>query len=320
MIVGVTDKGKSSVLRALKWLSLNAIGGDAFITRGKEFTRVELKFGDDIITRYRGRRGNRYELNGEKYVSFGRGKVPNDIAVRLNLSSLSFQGQHDPPYLLGLPPGEVSRELNRVVNLDLIDRTLAKAAAQVRSTQTEELVCRERLESAQGKLGKLGWVKKAVKLWGEIEGLRMEAAEHTRKASLAASILTDVGRAAERVDLLSNAILGAKTAVEAGEAALKQRERIERIHYYVDKLGKVSEERNKAIPDIKAVLELERLHAAAVKQRERADRARELLGELQRVEKEREEVETELKRLHELLEKELKGKVCPVCGNLGGKT
>lgn len=312
---GDTDAGKSSVLRGLKWIATNSPDGDSFITHGKTFARVELEFDSHTATRRRGKGANSYELNGSEYVSFGRGKVPDDIITLLNISPLSFQGQHDPPHLLSLPPGEVSRELNSVVNLDLIDRTLANAATQVRKAQATETVCRERLETAKVKLGKLGWVQEAGKLWKQIEGLRMEAEEHARKAMLGATILADVAKATQRADWLSNAILGTKAVIEAGETALKQRERVERIHYFVGKLGSVRKKRSKPIPDLKAVLELERLQGEVGRQGERVERLREMVGELERLGKARWEANKGLERLRALLEKELKGKACPVCGN-----
>ena len=315
VLVGDTDSGKSSILRGLRWVVTNSPDGDSFVTHGKTFARTELEFDEHTVTRRRGKGANSYELDGAEYVSFGRGKVPDDIAVLLNISPLSFQGQHDPPYLLSLSPGEVSRELNSVVNLDLIDKTLANAATQVRKAQATEAVCRERLEVAKVKLGKLGWVREAGKLWKQIEGLRMEAEEHARKASLGATILADVAKATQRADRLSNAILGAKAVVEAGETALKQQERVERIHYYVGKLSSVCEARNKPIPDLKAVLELERLQGEVGKQGERVGRLREVVGELERLGKAKRGANKELERLRALLEKELKGKACPVCGN-----
>ena len=50
-IKGPTDSGKSSVLRALRWVCLNDIPGDEFIREGATCARVILRAGDSEVTR-----------------------------------------------------------------------------------------------------------------------------------------------------------------------------------------------------------------------------------------------------------------------------
>lgn len=61
-IVGTTDAGKSSVLRALGWVALNRPTGDAFIRDGARAVSVELGTEKHDIIRERGPGKNTYVL------------------------------------------------------------------------------------------------------------------------------------------------------------------------------------------------------------------------------------------------------------------
>ena len=56
-----------------------------------------------------------------------------------------------PPFWLSETPGEVSRQLNAIVDLDIIDDALSAVASNVRKTQTMADVCKDRLHVAQEK-------------------------------------------------------------------------------------------------------------------------------------------------------------------------
>jgi len=157
---GPTDAGKSSILRALRWVCLNDLGGDEFIREGAKKTKVILtvcqtakETGDNHlshdITRIKGTSGlNTYELNGEELKAFGQG-VPQDIVKLLNVNEINFQSQHDSPFWFNETAGEVSRRLNAVVDLSVIDTTLSNISSAVRQAQERKTLCHERLEEVK---------------------------------------------------------------------------------------------------------------------------------------------------------------------------
>ena len=163
-IVGPSDQGKTAVLRALRWLCLNEPRGDAFITHGKDFARVKATLDTgDVITRQLGKKGNLYRVNdGEPYKAFGS-SVPDEVAKILNVDGNNFQQQLDPPFWLMASPGEVSRSLNRIVDLERIDAVLSKCSGQIRSTKAAIGVCEKRLEQAEADCERLAWVDVAYK-------------------------------------------------------------------------------------------------------------------------------------------------------------
>jgi chromosome segregation ATPase len=160
-IKGPTDAGKSAVLRALRWVCLNDMPGVEFIKEGTKRVSVALHVTDGsgahaVITRIKSKDGsvNTYALDDREYKAFGQG-VPADIAQGLALSEINFQGQHDPPFWFSDTAGEVSRKLNSVIDLSIIDTTLANIGSAVRSAQERKSLCEERLVSAKNLLEEL---------------------------------------------------------------------------------------------------------------------------------------------------------------------
>lgn len=172
-LTGASDQGKSSAIRALVWLLTNRPSGLGFLRRGATEVKVSLGVDGHEITRIKSKGTNVYILDGSPYEAFGTG-VPEDIKSVINAADLSLQTQLAPPYLFTSPPGDVARELNAVVSLDLIDNTLAGVASEYRKAKTTVEVVQERLQSARLRRKALSWVKQAQQRFTEIEALASE--------------------------------------------------------------------------------------------------------------------------------------------------
>lgn len=147
-IVGPTDRGKSAVIRALQLLALNRPAGTAYIREGEEGTIVRAVVDDHIVARRRTKSVNAYEVDGVPLLAF-KSDPPPDVQRILNLTALNFQGQHDAPFWFANTAGEVSRELNRIINLGLIDQVLNRLAVQFRDANAEVRVSESRLRTAK---------------------------------------------------------------------------------------------------------------------------------------------------------------------------
>lgn len=154
-LVGPTDAGKSAIIRALRWLCLNTDYDKSFIRRGAKAVSVTIIVGKHRITRRRGKRDNAYYLDGKKYVAMGQGKVPEAISKILRTSPDHFAEQFDPPYWFLKSPGQVSKELNAVVDLSLIDEVQSIAAAKVRKANASVELSKERLLEARAEKKRL---------------------------------------------------------------------------------------------------------------------------------------------------------------------
>jgi exonuclease SbcC len=142
VIIGPSDSGKSAIIRALNWVINNKPSGDFFRSNWGGDTSIAIQIDKKIIERIKTKKENAYNYFSNKntkanednccqYKAMGAG-VPEDIQDALNFSELNIQYQMDSPFLLSESPGEVARQLNRIVKLDVIDSTLKKLESQKR--------------------------------------------------------------------------------------------------------------------------------------------------------------------------------------------
>lgn len=197
-IKGPTDIGKSSILRALRWVCQNDIAGDDFIKEGANTTIVSLTVRHNKrnhnIERVKGSNRNEYWLDGQVYRAFGQA-VPDDIAKLLNVNDVNFQGQHDAPYWFSETAGEVSRRLNSIIDLSVIDESLSQVSQLVRQASDRKTISAERLNQAKREYEELEPQRQRITEFGELkkQGKELDTLEEnqSRLAGLISSIRTN---------------------------------------------------------------------------------------------------------------------------------
>lgn len=309
-IVGPTDEGKSAVLRALKWVALNQPSGEDFKRWGAKTIRVGLQVGDHLIERIRGRQ-NLYKVDGEKYAAFGRTGVPTEVSSILNLDETNFQGQFDSPFWFGETAGEVSRQLNRILDLEIIDTTLANLVKEIRKTKAEVEVRTERVREAKEtkrQLSSIKQMKKAFAVVEKWEGRRDRTAQ--KRTTLASHI--------QVVVKYQGTEYKARAAMTAGEQAIRQGDRWQKYQAKRKTLGRLlkraaelREIAEQKAPDMSKLAQL-------AKEYQIIEEERTALGKLiAKVDQEGERVcqnEECLARRKKEFRTRL-GKICPLCGN-----
>lgn len=169
-ITGESYTGKSWILRAIKLLSLNKPSGTRYIKWDSKKAIVSVKVGKYVIKRERSKSINSYSVNNRKMYAFGN-NVPDSVSKILNLSSLNFQIQQEIPYGEGplfwfaLTPGQVSKQLNKIVNLDLIDNILYNLGSEQHSAKSVLNICRERRKEAKQHVEELEFVENMKEEW-----------------------------------------------------------------------------------------------------------------------------------------------------------
>ncbi len=114
-IVGESNAGKSSIIRAVRFLLENKPNGNKFIQKGKSTCTVTL----DSITHTRTKKDNTYQLNNTTYKALKQ-KVPEDIQEALNVSEYSIQPQHAKLFLIDdSTSGEAVAKLSQLADLSL---------------------------------------------------------------------------------------------------------------------------------------------------------------------------------------------------------
>jgi DNA repair protein SbcC/Rad50 len=137
-IVGDSDVGKSAILRAIKWVLMNTPRGVDFVSRGEELCEVKLQFNDHTIVRRKDtKKLNEYVLDtgNPPFVSFSN-DVPEDVQKVTNVSDLNFQDQHNALFWFDKSSSDVSKEINKLVDLEKADIIIFNSKKLIREAKT----------------------------------------------------------------------------------------------------------------------------------------------------------------------------------------
>ncbi len=192
-IIGSSDSGKSAIVRALKWVCLNKPNGNSFIRNGHKSCKVRITVDGSKITRTKGK-SNTYEVNGEKFHAFGT-SVPDEITNLLKLDEINFQSQHDSPFWFSESAGQVSKNLNQIIDLSIIDRTLSGVASLVRKSKADVDASERSLSASQEQLNGLKWVQEAAKEFKDIEQLTDSIESNDKKIKDIQELISQISKA-----------------------------------------------------------------------------------------------------------------------------
>ena len=313
-IIGASDRGKSAIIRALGWVCLNNFAGAEFVKRDAKQAAVTIKVVErgtaHLITRTRSASGalNTYECDGDEFKSFGQ-NVPDGIDSLLRLSPINFQCQHDSPFWFSETAGEVSRQLNAIIDLSVIDSSLSYVAKLVRDKETRLTICDERTSKLESELEKLEPQRKRI---DEFKKLEAAKARHDKVEANRDRLGTLIGkiRTSRVKDFRRRRDEGSRV-LERGRLAMASRERVDALRSLYGKARSLESETIPP-PDFAAVVSLRALAAEATPRRDR------LLALIHRAElhrwKLKEQTETKL-AAEKLFHSETDGRPCPICGN-----
>lgn len=162
VIVGPSDSGKTSILRALRWCLFNEPAGVEFVREGETEVSVTVRFRDGIaVTRRRTKSKNQYVLKdqeGEETVFEGFGKnVPEEVEDALGIRKvflddkkafpLNFSDQLDGPFLLQETDAYKAQAIGRMVGIDILDEAMRDAQRDVKQLALEKSVAERDLEA-----------------------------------------------------------------------------------------------------------------------------------------------------------------------------
>lgn len=277
LIVGSSDSGKSSIIRALKWLATNRPLGDGFVSWGSEgVTAVEVLLDDGVsITHEPGSYSLIKGKERQDWSAIGTG-VPETVSQELNISELSWAHQMDAPFLLSASPGEVARTLNEVADLDKIDTALAninRMARDNRSELTTTVVRKRDLEISLSEYKDLDDQVKRINQLAEME----------RRAQALEKLVDEGDSLLEAIEQEKERLSGIKDMADA-EAELD---------LLMDMVGQIK--------NIDASI----------------DKMENLLLQVDRIRENQKQTTETLKRLEKTWTERFEGKACPLCGRSG---
>lgn len=199
VITGSSDSGKTSILRALKWVFFNTPSGTDFIRVGASFARVTVEFeSGDVVVRWRSTGSiNRYIVNGETYEGFGN-SVPlevqeitgvrpvqiGDLYLNLNLAE-----QLSGPFLgSSISSGARAKVLGKLAGTEEIDYAAKQLGTDLyRRNQDEKRLAGE-VAALEEKIKEFDWLpamaQKIEKLQAMVERVKIDQALRNKLVEL----------------------------------------------------------------------------------------------------------------------------------------
>ena len=148
IIIGESDMGKSSILRALRKLVRDIPAGKDFINKDATSMKISLMVIDDIGQEYTIARQitpskNLYYLDKQEFGGFGR-EIPEEIQNTLEMFlielensekiDLHFFDQHDTPFMVARgSAGTRSKLLGRIAGLHTLDKGIITVNKDIRA-------------------------------------------------------------------------------------------------------------------------------------------------------------------------------------------
>lgn len=308
VIVGSSDVGKSAVLRALSWLVFNKPAGDTFLRTGARQVSVAVRCSRGTVKRIRGPHRNVYRVNGKRMKAFGS-EPPPEVLDLLRLGPVNFQRQYDSPFWFGLTAGEVSRQLNAVVDLGVIDQTLASLASSLRRWKFAAEDGAGRLAKAQAARHRLAEVRNMAADFKKLEQLEQVQAQNSLRRSRIESLAQEAQTGLEAYDLLSGACLAGSTALRKGEKWALAASRVGQLSELLNRAIGLSVGASSPVPDLSG---LEALAEQAEEAQGTRDRLEALVAQAVHQKEKLCEMTSKAVQAAADLKKALQG-MCPLC-------
>jgi exonuclease SbcC len=206
IIIGSSDCGKTSIVRALNWIVNNRPLGDSFRSVWGGDTKTELQLNHHVIERFKtadNKNFYRFDYNDENLFGAFNKDVPEEVKQLLNFTDINLQKQLDAPFLLCKTPGEVQRILNRIAHLDKIDEAMKQIESTKRKVNDDLENAKTDIDGMNRSLKKYEGLEKLEKRIAELKNIEdeKEALKETKHPKLI-SLLADISLSEEKISKL----------------------------------------------------------------------------------------------------------------------
>ena len=162
-ITGVNGWGKSTILRAIMWVSCNQGDSKSFIRTYEEdgsvcaAKEVSAEIGVDghVIKRVYSSSKNEYYVDGLKITGFGK-SVPEEVASIFKMSDLNYSEQFSSLFLLNDSGNSLATELGEVASLEEMEDLSDSVNASIRAKQAEIQMLEETCNNSAKKIKDIG--------------------------------------------------------------------------------------------------------------------------------------------------------------------
>jgi len=253
VVIGSSDCGKSSIIRAIKWVAQNRPQGDSFRNnqlKPKEEVRVDLTFKEGpTVSRLKSSKTNSYII-GKKELKALRSDVPEEVKELTRIKEVNLQSQHpsDQYFLLTDSPGQVAKKFNEVVGLEIMDKAMYSINSKVRENNQQLKIYDDEILNKKTELQKLKWVLGAKEKALQIEEIEEDTETQQNKKEQLESLLlliTEVQNNLKKYNGVNQAIKKIKNLIIQEEQIQKLEKKNNTINHLIDFIKNTTEENTK---------------------------------------------------------------------------
>lgn len=201
VLTGVSDSGKSVVMRALNQLFRNRPAGIDLLRHGAKRGSCSEVSAEAIvdgavcsIVRRRGKSKNEYEIDGQTLLAIGK-DVPEEVAGKAKLSPFAFQLQSDGHFLLNETDGTVAGILSATVGLSQIDAAFSKVRGVKQTNDGLLRQAQSDSEREDATLEKFCGLEEAEKLSGKASEISQRLFAASEAAADSSALLSRIAAA-----------------------------------------------------------------------------------------------------------------------------
>lgn len=230
VITGDNDEGKSSIIRALNYLGRNRPTRNNFINDSEpnQTLKITGTFDNGTVSRIKGKSKNEYVIKGEEPLKALKTEVPNEVQEITQLKDVNFQEQDNPYFLLSLTPGNVAKEINKVANLEVMDKLITSMKTEVSNAKQESSFWIEKHQEYQNQTKELEWVVEARDDFNQIRKLNTEIEKDSERYNKVVDLVNDVADCEEKLE----AFEGVEHAIKALENIKQLEDEIQSLHTF----------------------------------------------------------------------------------------
>lgn len=259
VIYGISQSGKTAgVVRSVNLCRSNRPLGFRYHSHfadEKEPTVVELKpVETDPIVFRKDKKGASYKFGSYSFEGIGT-DVPDVIVDALNLSDLNVQNQLDQHFLITSSPGEVARTINRVTQLEKVDRWISQLTTQVNSANKEISILEKQQEGILEELKLYENIPELESLLEKAEEVDLGIKQAERERKELEEISAKLSQLKEDEEGLSEWISGVEKLLVGVESCLSSVDELEKEKALIVSILSVGD----AIEKVQSFLQVEKI-------------------------------------------------------------
>ena len=225
-LVGPSDSGKTTILRALDWICFN-LGRPALIQRrGADFVTASITVDGHNVTR--STVNNSYHIDQLSFKTIGR-NIPTEVTNLLHITEDNIQRQHDYLFWFTAKGAELVSNLNKVVDLTKLEDWIHVAVQKESIFKDEVTYCTTRKAELEHSIADVIVYKDADVDLKAIEDDFAVIDNKRNKADNLASVLNQLQVIQDKESVYAGYISELQSIIDETDEYTKQKQRAEQI-------------------------------------------------------------------------------------------